>query len=155
MSDDNKKHPPTTFSTEYPYNQATLTRSGHEIHINDAPDNESLRIAHAKGTYAEIDKTGRLVNVVVGKTYMYHGDGYSQVVEGHHDIKVNGTSRVNVDGSTSQEITESLYTGVGGQYQIGVEDSMILYVGGERYEAVTGNTTISHEANYNHSITGD
>ena len=60
MSDpNNRRHPESTFEATYPYNQSTITRSGHEIHINDTPEKESLRVAHTKGSYVEIDKDGR------------------------------------------------------------------------------------------------
>ena len=90
MSDtNNRRHPPSTFEAEYPYNQATVTRGGHEFHINDTPDKESLRIAHTKGSYVEIDKDGRTVVNSIGKAYYYMCDGFTTSVDGHHDLLVN------------------------------------------------------------------
>ena len=69
MSDtnNNNRHPDSIAHAEYPYNQSTVTRSGHEFHVNDTPGHESIREAHTTGTMREINKDGDQINVVVGK----------------------------------------------------------------------------------------
>lgn len=151
----NVKHPDSTFETEYPYNQATITRGGHEIHINDAPGMESLRIAHTQGSYVEIDRTGRFVQAVVGKTYNYHTDGVSTTVDGHNDTKVGGTQRTNVDGSATQEIKGNQYQGAGGIMISGSGDSELQHVSGDKFTTINGNITTEHTGNTSHSIVGD
>ena len=82
MSDnpENRRKTESTFSTEYPYNQATVSRGGHEFHINDAPGKESLKVAHTQGTYVEIESDGAWRQVVQAKANYYHKDGSSKMI---------------------------------------------------------------------------
>jgi hypothetical protein len=157
---DNKRHPDSTFSTEYPYNQATVTRSGHEFHINDAPDNESLKVAHTTGTYVEIEKTGRWVHTVVEKVYNYFKDTFTQTIDSHADIKIGGTYCFNVDKSSFETVAlkkttavgDDLIDGVGGVRQIHTEKDRIESVNGDsilgltnnKYESIGGETVINY-----------
>jgi hypothetical protein len=152
----NAKHPDSTFDTEYPYNQATITRGGHEFHINDAPGKESLRWAHTKGSYIEINHEGRLVQAVVDKSYQYNADGVSVTVDGHSDTKTSGTVRDNSDGARSSETGGNIYTGGGGISIHGTQDSSISSsAGGDKFETTSGNIVTDHEGSVNHNITGD
>ena len=142
MSDaNNKRHPESTFEAKYPYNQSTITRSGHEIHINDTPDSESLRIAHTKGSYVELDKDGRTVLNSVGKAYYYFCDGFSTTVDGHQDVKVRGVLNVNVDGSVKEETAGNRYMAAGGDLVVGVGGTLSQTVVSDKYESVGGDET--------------
>lgn len=142
MSDaNNKRHPESTFEAKYPYNQSTITRSGHEIHINDTPDSESLRIAHTKGSYVEIDKSGRTVLNSVGKAYYYFCDGFSTTVDGHQDVKVRGVLNVNVDGSVKEETAGNRYMAAGGDLVVGVGGALSQTIVNDKYESVGGDET--------------
>jgi len=142
MSDtNNRRHPPSTFEAEYPYNQATVTRGGHEFHINDTPGKESLRISHTKGSYVELDKDGRTVVNSIGKAYYYMCDGFSTTVDGHYDLKVKGVMNVNVDGSVSEETAGNRYTAAGGNFVLGAGGNLIEKVVGDRTDLVGGKHT--------------
>jgi hypothetical protein len=142
MSDaNNRRHPESTFEAEYPYNQSTITRSGHEIHINDTPDKESLRVAHTKGSYVEIDKDGRTVVNSVGKAYYYMCDGFSTTVDGHYDLKVAGVMNVNIDGSVSEQTAGNRYMAAGGDYVCGIGGTFSQTVISDKYESVGGDET--------------
>jgi hypothetical protein len=142
MSDtNNRRHPESTFEAEYPYNQSTITRSGHEIHINDTPDKESLRIAHTKGSYVEIDKDGRTVVNSVGKAYYYMCDGFSTTVDGHYDLKVAGVMNVNIDGSVSEQTAGNRYLSAGGDHVINVGGTLSKTVISDKYESIGGDET--------------
>lgn len=150
----NERHPDSTFQTEYPYNQATVTRSGHEFHVNDAPGKETLKVAHTTGTYVEIEKTGRWVQVVVEKVYNYFKNTFTQTVDSHADIKVGGTFNFNVDKSS--------YEAVGLNKTMGVGDKLIDVVGGlrelltkgDREETVIGTSTTAIRKDYNLDVGG-
>ena len=144
MSDpNNRRHPESTFEATYPYNQSTITRSGHEIHINDTPEKESLRVAHTKGSYVEIDKAGRTVINSVGKAYYYMCDGFSTTVDGHYDVKVKGVMNVNVDGSVSEQTAGDRNMGVGANYKFGIGGVLTEVVVGDKYESVGGDARIN------------
>lgn len=137
----NRRHPESTFEAVYPYNQSTITRSGHEIHINDTPDKESLRIAHTKGSYVELDKDGRTVFNSVGKAYYYFCDGFSTTVDGHYDLKVRGVMNVNVDGSVKEETAGNRYLAAGGDLVVGVGGTLSETVVSDKYESIGGDET--------------
>jgi hypothetical protein len=156
MSDsNNRRHPESTFEATYPYNQSTITRSGHEIHINDTPEKESLRVAHTKGSYVEIDKAGRTVVNSVGKAYYYMCDGFSTTVDGHYDLKVKGVMNVNVDGSVSEQTEGNRYMAAGGDYVLGVGGTSSETVVSDKYESIGADKTIAIKGSEYKSISGD
>ena len=153
--DANTAHPASTFETEYPYNQATITRGGHEFHINDAPGKESIRIAHTAGTYWEIDRDGRLVQSVVGKRYEYNADNVATTTDGHSDSKVSGSGRSVTGGGTLSETGGNVYSGAGGIEISGTSGSKIdSSTGGDGFQTTAGNVVTEHEGDVNHSVVG-
>ncbi len=156
MSDaNNRRYPESTFEAEYPYNQATITRSGHEIHINDTPGKESLRIAHTKGSYAEIDREGRTVVTSVGKAYYYLCDGFSVTVDGHHDLKVSGVLNVNIDGSVNEQTAGNRYLAAGGDLVVGVGGTLVQTTVSDKYESVGGDETKEIIGSEYKNVSGD
>jgi len=137
----NRRHPESTFETEYPYNQATITRGGHEFHINDAPGKESLKVAHTTGTYVEIEKSGRWVHTVVEKVYNYFKNTFTQTIDSHCDIKVGGTYTLNIDKSSYETVALGRTVGVGGDLVDGVGGTRQLHTEKDRSESVNGTLT--------------
>lgn len=154
MSDDpdNRRHPESTFEAKYPYNQSTITRSGHEIHVNDTPGSESLRVAHTKGSYIEIDKNGRTVINSAGGAYYYFSKGFTTTVDGNYDLKVAGVQNVNVDGSVSEQTTGDRYLNAGGNMVIGAGGNFVNQVVNDKYESVGGFSTTNVTFNENKAI---
>lgn len=150
----NRRHPESTFETEYPYNQATVTRGGHEFHINDAPGNESLKVAHTTGTYVEIEKTGRWVHTVVEKVYNYFKNTFTQTIDSHADIKIGGTYNFNIDKSSYEAVKLDKTTGVGGDLIDGVGGIRQLHTEGDRYESVNGESTTAIRKDHNLDVGG-
>ena len=138
---DNRRHPESTFEAEYPYNQSTITRSGHEIHINDTPGMESLRVAHTKGSYIEIDREGRTVVNSIGRAYYYFCEGFTTTVDGHKDVKVAGVMNVNVDGSINETTAGNRYMSTGGDKVEGVGGTLSKTVVNDKYESIGGDET--------------
>jgi len=153
--DPNQKHPDSSFSAEYPYNQATITRSGHEFHINDTPDNESLKVSHTKGTYVEVNKDGRWTQVVAEKGYEYYKDGLAQTVDGQYDIKIGGAHNLQIDNSSSEGITGDKYIGVGGSLVIGSAGARYDNCNDDRFDTIGGNKTSQVNGDDYESVVGD
>ena len=154
MSDTNRRHPESNFSTEYPYNRATITRSGHEFHVNDAPGNESLKVSHTTGTYVEIEKTGRWVQTVVEKVYQYFKNTFALTVDSHADIKVGGTYNFNVDKSSYEAYGLDRTVGVGGDLIDGVGGVRQLHTENDKLESINGSSTSSVKGDVNSNIDG-
>lgn len=142
MSDTNQRHPNSTFQATYPYNQATITRSGHEIHLNDTPDHESIRIAHTKGTYFEMESSGRWMHTVAEKAYQYIKSSYTQTVDSHYDVKIGGTYTFNCDTSAIEQVGQNKNVGVGGNLVDGVTGIREIHTERDRMESVTGDSII-------------
>ena len=155
MSDSDTKHPDSNFKASYPYNQATITRSGHEIHVNDTPGNESLKISHTKGTYIEIDSFGRWTQVCVDTAYNYYKSGLSEAIDGNKDIKVVGSLNQNIDGSIGDSTAGNRYVATGGDLKHGIAGSEYHQVQGTRYVKVNGDKVEDVSGDDHKNISGD
>lgn len=153
-STDNRRHPESTFQAQYPYNQATITRSGHEIHLNDTPGNESIRIAHTKGTYIEVESTGRWVQVIAEKAYQYIKSAMALTVDSHMDVKVGGTYTFNCDQSAFEAVATDKTVGVGGNLIDGVSGTREVHTEGDKLETVNGDSVSGIKGDLHQAIQG-
>jgi len=153
--DYNTRNPDSSFNTEYPYNQATITRSGHEFYINDAPGMESLRIAHTKGTFIEINETGKFNQVVVDKAYFYYKDGVTETVDGHKDVIIAGALKATVENSMEEIVSGNRYSTIGGDGVLTVAQSYQETILNDHSEVVGGKRTARIEGSLESSILGD
>ena len=153
--DYNTRNPDSSFNTEYPYNQATITRSGHEFYINDAPGMESLRLAHTKGTFIEINETGKFNQVVVDKAYFYYKDGVTETVDGHKDVIIAGALKATVENSMEEIVSGNRYSTIGGDGVLTVAQSYQETILNDHGEVVGGKRTTRIEGSLESSILGD
>jgi hypothetical protein len=154
MSDSNQRHPNSTFQASYPYNQATITRSGHELHLNDTPGHESVRLAHTTGTYFEMESSGRLVQVITEKFYNYIKSTSTQTVDSHYDLKIGGTNTLNIDQSSIENVGKDKTVGVGGNLIDGVAGVRELHTEGDKYETVNGDAALGIKGDRFESVEG-
>lgn len=149
-----KRHPDSTFEAEYPYNQATISRSGHEFHINDTPGKESLRAAHTSGTYVEIESSGRWVQTIVEKMFSYVKGTFTKTVDSHVDIKIGGTYTLNCDKSSYEAVALDKVSGVGGNLQDGVGGERDIHTEKDKYENVNGSSALYVRGDVSQAIEG-
>lgn len=154
-TNENARHPDSTFATEYPYNQATVTRGGHEFHVNDALGKETLKVAHTSGTYVEIENTGRWVQVITEKCYSYIMSSLAQTVDQHADYKVGGNYALNVDGHYQENVRRDKNVAIGGDYVLGVGGVRFEDTVKDKYEKVGGNYVLSVDKDYQVAINND
>jgi hypothetical protein len=154
-SDPNQRHPNSTFQATYPYNQATVTRSGHELHFNDTPGHESIRIAHTTGTYIEMESSGRLVQTITEKFYNYIKSTSTQTVDSHYDLKIGGTSTLNIDESSFEAVGDDKTTAVGGNLVDGVGGVRELHTESDKYESVNGDSVFGVKGSRHEAVEGD
>jgi len=83
--------PGSAYAAKYPYNQVTVTRSGHVIEYDDTPGHERIRVFHKSGTYTEINSAGQSVSKIVD-------DGWEIIVKNKH-VFVGGDTTVIVTGN--------------------------------------------------------
>jgi hypothetical protein len=155
MSNENQRHPNSAFKATYPYNQATVTRSGHEIHLNDTPEHESIRIAHTKGSYFELEANGRWTQVVAERFYNYIKNSMTQTVDSHYDLKVGGTYALNIDQSAVEQVGKNKTVGIGENLVEGVGGVRELHTESDKYESVNGDAILGIKGSRHEAVEGD
>jgi hypothetical protein len=146
-SDANTRLPPSTAAPEYPYNNAMVTRAGHEMHWDDTPGRERIRMAHRAGTYFEISEDGRKVELVSGNDYKYTKGGLTLTVDKNGDIKIGGNIRLVVGGDAHIEIKGSATAAVGGDLTVAANKNAEIHAGGDA--TVTSGKDITATAGHN------
>ncbi len=137
MSQD-QRHPKSTYDAKYPYNRVFISESGHEIHYDDTPGRERIRMSHKAGTYEEIGPDGKLVNMVVGSKSEYIKQGLTQTIDKNVDVKIGGASRTSVTGSSHSEIKGDVTAAVGGDQKTMIGGDSVSAVKGDSVHGVTG-----------------
>lgn len=139
MSQD-KRHPKTVYDGKYPFVRIEITESGHEIHYDDTPKKERIRESHKSGTYREISKDGKQVNMVVGNRVEYTKQGKTTTVDKNHDEKIGGSSRVSIHGGSHTEVKGNHSTAVDGDHKTMVGKDVVTAVKGDMVTGVKGKT---------------
>lgn len=86
---------------KYPYNKATVTRSGHLLETDDTPNAERLMWAHRTGSYSLMNYDGDYIQKAT-KDFM-------QFVNNDFNTLILGNSRMVVKGSKSERVTGVTY----------------------------------------------
>ena len=144
----------TGYGTKYPYNQAFISEAGHEIHIDNTPGKERIRIAHKKGTYMEISQDGRRVDYSVGNHQEYKKGGWSLTVDENGDMKIAGHSRINIAGGSHITVKGNADMAVGGNMNIVALGNMNAAVAGNAYLGINGHMNMDVAKNMHMKVKG-
>ncbi len=147
--------PRSTANTKYPYNQVIVTESGHEIHLDNTPGAERIRIAHRTGTYVEIGPDGRKVEFTVGNHHQYDKGGVTLTVDENQDVKITGHQRLLVGGGSHIEVRGDANMVVGGSSHSVVGGNLHAAVAGNMYTGVHGNLSTNVRGNHHIIVHGD
>lgn len=137
-----KRHPKTTYDAKYPYNRIEITESGHEIHYDDTPGKERIRISHKSGTYQEVSHDGKIVNMAVGNRVDYNKQGLTVTVDKNLDQKVGGSTRTSIHGGSHTEVKGTMSTAVDKDVKSMIGGDSVSAVKGDMVTGVTGKTTM-------------
>ena len=154
-TDYNVKHPKLPYLGTYPNLHVSQDAAGFQTIKSLEPDNEALFHVTPTGSYEGHGPDGAKVEVVVGKTHGYHGDGHSQTIDGFADQKVSGSMRSNSDGGRSSETGGDNYSGGGGHQVSGSGDSQVTHSSGDVFATTEGSHTTQHDGDVHHSMNGD
>ena len=154
-TDYNVKHPKLPYEGNYPNLHVSQDAAGGQIIKSLEPGSEAYFEVQPSGSYSGHGPDGARVEVVVGKTHGYHGDGHSQTIDGQADQKVGGSMRSNSDGGRSSETAGDSYSGGGGHSVQGSGDSQVGHSSGDVFATTEGNHTTQHDGNVMHSMNGD
>lgn len=141
MSQD-KRHPKSAYDAKYPYNRIEITESGHEIHYDDTPGKERIRISHKSGTYQETTHDGKQVNMVVGNRVDYNKQGLTVTVDKNMDQKVGGSTRTSIHGGSHTEVKGTMSTAVDKDVKSMIGGDSVSAVKGDMVTGVKGKTTM-------------
>ena len=141
MSQD-KRHPQSSYGTQFPFNRIHITESGHEIHFDDTPGKERIRVSHKAGTYFEVSHDGKLVSMSVGNRVDYVKQGLTTTVDKNHDHKVGGSSRTSISGGSHTEVKGTHSIAVDGDMKSMVGKDVVTAVKGDMVTGVTGATKL-------------
>ena len=144
----------TTYSVRYPYAKVQITESGHEIHWDDTPGAERIRIAHKDGSYWEISPGGKSVMYNVGHSQTYNKGGVTMTVDENQDVKVSGHSRSSISGGIHSETAGEISTVSGGDNNSVVGGAMRLAVAGFAYVGINGNCNLNVNGDMNMKVSG-
>jgi len=137
-----KRHPDTSYAAQYPYNRVTVTESGHEIHLDDTPHAERIRIAHKDGSYVEWTHDGRRTDMTVANSHAYVKGGHTLTVDKNLDEKVGGSIRSSVGGDVHAEIAGENTSMTQGDSRHVIGGDHVHAVQGDSVSGVVGNTVI-------------
>lgn len=113
----------TASPPDYPYNNATLTESGHSFELDDTPNAERIRLQHRTGTFIEMGPTGDEIHKVYGSGYEITIKDKNVLIEGSCTVTIKGDSVLNIEGNKFERIQ--------GKYELLVEGDMIQTIKGD------------------------
>jgi hypothetical protein len=145
----------TSYDTKYPYNQATIYEAGHEVHFDNTPGKERIRLSHKSGSHIEFAPDGKITMFAVGNHQQYHKAGMSLTVDENGDIKIHGHNRQNTNGGNHKTARGDSDKVTGGHSTIVVGGNAKIAVAGDAYTGVKGNQNINVGGNLSMKIAGD
>ena len=122
----NISEPSSPNHSQYPYNKAELSQSGHLREVDDTPGAERIMEMHKSGTFYEIHPDGTRVLRVYGDNFEIALSDNNLVVGGDLNITVQGDARILTKGDVKQKI--------GGNYDLTVHGDMTTRVEGQRID---------------------
>jgi hypothetical protein len=129
----------TDYQPVYPYNNITLTESGHSFEMDDTPARERVRLQHRSGTFIEMHPNGDEVHKV-------YGDGYEITIK-NKNVLIKGTCNITVEGDCNMQVLGDFNHSVKGDYNLEVAGKMKQRVVGDI--SISGDEDISITANEN------
>jgi hypothetical protein len=136
----------------YPYNQATVTESGHSLELDDSPGAERVALRHATGSGVEVQPDGTKIDKSVQDNYlMISGASFESVGAGKTvaiaqglNLQTSGGAGIiaKVDGGGGIDITVT-----GGNVKINVTGDVELTNTGKTSVNTTGDIAVTTAAN--------
>lgn len=123
------QEPPSAYNAKYPYNQTTVSESGHITMVDDTPGAEVMRWQHKAGTFTEWQPDGTEVHHIIGKGYY--------ITESDGNVIINGACNVNIKGQAAVTFQDDVFVNYQGNVNEVAEKDYSLLVKGE-YSVTTG-----------------
>lgn len=92
----------------YPYNDVTITESGHSWELDDTPERERIRLQHRTGTFFEMHPNSDYVHKVKGNNFT--------IIVKDNNVKIKGDCNVLIEGDCSMQVKGDYTLQVDGDY---------------------------------------
>ena len=120
--DNVSSEPAPAYDAKYPYNNSTVTESGHSFELDDTPGAERVNLSHRSGTFFEVHADGSkvdkivndLVQIVVKNNEVYIMGNNKHSTQGNLKLYIKGTVKAQVDGDIELEVGGNMHMHVGG-----------------------------------------
>ena len=137
--------PSPAYGTQYPFNFAIESESGHALELDDTKGKERVQLAHKSGTSIEMDAKGNRVEkivkdnytVVMGNDYMYVSGKCNITVDGDLNLRVGGTFNVE---ATRIHMSSAEFKALGA-VEMSLETSGAMNIKGGKESNFGGGTT--------------
>lgn len=138
--------------SEYPNVAILETHSGHQIELDDTPENERIRVYHTSGSYIEIRPDGtfiqKSVNTNAESHYIHMSDvhkhiakGVKEYIEANKEEIIGGNLMSNIKGTTKIHSEQDVTWKIGGNLTIDVSGNINITSGGTQTNANGGDYT--------------
>lgn len=134
----------TDYQPIYPYNNITLTESGHSFELDDTPSRERVRLQHRSGTFIEMHPNGDEVHKV-------YGDGYEIVIK-NKNVLIKGACNITVEGDCNMQVLKDFNMSVKGDYNLEVAGKMNQRVVGDYSLSSDEDVSITANENFGGAI---
>jgi hypothetical protein len=129
------QEPPSAYNGKYPYNQTSVSESGHVTMVDDTPGSEIMRWQHKAGTFTEWQPDGTEVHHIVGKGYY--------ITESDGNVLINGACNINIVGQASLTFQNDVTVNYQGNVNEVAEKDYSLLVKGEYTVSSSGNLNLN------------
>ena len=120
------QEPVSAYKTEYPYNNATQTESGHIQEFDDTPGAERIRTQHKTGTFTEMHPDGSQVCKIVGDGYYITAQDGNVIINGQCNINIVGNAEITVGGDAVTHVKGNLNQTVEKDYNLLVKGNYTI-----------------------------
>lgn len=124
--------------SQYPYNAATFSASGHKFEIDDTPGSERINIEHRSGTKVEMFSDGSVTRRSIGNDYEVVLGDKELVVRGQVTIVVESNADLRVQGDVNMQVDGDYNQLVQGNYNLEVQGNENRRVHGNSNARITG-----------------
>ena len=108
---------------QYPYNNATVTASGHAFEMDDTPGNERIRLQHRAGSYQEYTAQGNVTHKIVGTGFNIFMKDNNVIIQGQCNIEIYGDAEISCK-NLSAHVKEDANIMVEGDLDINCDGDM-------------------------------
>lgn len=119
----------TEYQPIYPYNNATITESGHSFELDDTPKRERIRLTHRTGTFIEMHPNGDEVHKVFGDGYEITIKDKNVLIQGKCNIEILGDANIHVQGDKIEQIDGNYELRVKGTYTQVIDQALNIASG--------------------------